>query len=57
MGSADADVAEASGDAPGDGGAVVDSVGTYLAVGVEAFAGAGFGRRGVGGRGERSVGQ
>ena len=39
MGSADADVVEASGDAQGDGAAVVDTVGTYSAVGVEAFAG------------------
>ena len=57
VGSADADVVEASGDAQGDGAAVVDTVGTYSAVGVEAFAGAGFGPGGVGGRGGGAVGQ
>jgi hypothetical protein len=57
VGSADADVVQASGDAQGGGAAVVDTVGTYSAVGVEAFAGAGFGPGGVGGRGGGGVGQ
>jgi hypothetical protein len=57
VGSADPDVVQSAGDAQGDDSGLVDAVGSYSVVGVEAFARCCFGPCGVGGGGGRSVGQ
>ena len=49
VGSADADVVEASGDAQGDDAGLVDAVAADPVVGVGAVCGVGFGAGGVGG--------
>jgi hypothetical protein len=52
VGSADADVVQAAGQAQGEAAGVIDAVAAYAFVGVGAFAGLGFGPGGVcGGRG------
>jgi hypothetical protein len=51
VGSADADVVQASGVAKGKFSVLVDAVAAYAVVGVEAFAGLGFGPAVVGGGG------
>jgi len=49
VGSADADVVQAPGVAQGDDAGLVDAVGAHAIVGIEAFAGDGFGAGGVAG--------
>ena len=57
VGSADADVVQASGDAQGDDAGLVDAVGADPVVGVGAGCGVGFGSGGVGGGGGGLMGQ
>ena len=56
VGSADADVMQLSGVAQGEFSELVDAVGADPVVGIEAFAGGGFGAGGVGGGRGRALG-